>query len=160
MLCIKLPPFPVITWDLTYLRQCNTLDHGFLKCSIRSPRAPQEKPRSSASCSFTYVFIFWSLLWGSVNYGQSLHGLHNTKSLRTPASDRNQIFYSFSRLIAIFANKNAHIYAREEQILTIRMIVLEEWVYNVHKNLKMKIMNNTFHAWWHEQQFFGGFYCN
>jgi len=24
-------------------------------------------------------------LWGSVNYGQSFHGLHNTKSLRTPA---------------------------------------------------------------------------
>jgi len=65
MLCIKLPPFPPITWDLTYLQQCNTLD-------------------------------------------------------------RNPIFYSFSRLIAIVANTNAHIYAREEQILTIRMIVLEE----------------------------------
>jgi len=25
MLCIKLPLFPLITWDLTYLRQCNTL---------------------------------------------------------------------------------------------------------------------------------------
>ena len=24
----------------------------------------------------------------------------------------------------------------------------------------MKILNNTFHAWWHEQKFFGGFYCN
>ena len=65
MLCIKLPTFPLITWDLTYLRQCNTLD-----------------------C--------------------------------------NPIFYSFSRFIAIVANTNAHIYAREEQILTIRMIVLEE----------------------------------
>jgi len=43
----------------------------------------------------------------------------------TPASDRNPIFYSFSRLIAIVANTNAHIY-REEHILTIRMIVLEE----------------------------------
>jgi len=41
-------------------------------------------------------------------------------------SDRNPIFYSFSRLIAIVANTNAHIYAREKQILTIRMIVLEE----------------------------------
>jgi len=40
--------------------------------------------------------------------------------------DRNPIFYSFSRLIAIVANTNAHIYAREEQILAIRMIVLEE----------------------------------
>jgi len=40
--------------------------------------------------------------------------------------DRNTIFYSFSKLIAIVANTNAHIYAREEQILTIRMIVLEE----------------------------------
>jgi len=65
MLCVKLSPFPLITWDLTYLRQCNTLD-------------------------------------------------------------RNLIFYSFSRLIAIVANTNAHIYAREEQILTIRMMVLEE----------------------------------
>ena len=65
MLCIKLPPFPLITWDLTYSRQCNTLD-------------------------------------------------------------RNPILYSYSRLIAIVANTNAHIYAREEQILTIRMIVLEE----------------------------------
>jgi len=40
--------------------------------------------------------------------------------------DRNPIFYSFSRLIAILANTNAHIYAREEQILAIRMIALEE----------------------------------
>jgi len=40
--------------------------------------------------------------------------------------DHNQIFYSFARLIAIVANTNAHIYIREEQILTIRMIVLEE----------------------------------
>jgi len=29
-------------------------------------------------------------------------------------------------LIAIVANTNAHIYAREEQILTLRMIVLED----------------------------------
>jgi len=41
-------------------------------------------------------------------------------------SDRNPIFDSFSRLFTIVANTNAHIYAREEQILTIRMIVLEE----------------------------------
>ena len=65
MPCIKLPPFPLITWDLTYMRQCNTLD-------------------------------------------------------------RNPIFYSFSRLIAVVANTNAHIYAREEQILNFRMMVLEE----------------------------------
>ena len=58
MLYFKLPPFPLITWDLAYLRQCNTLD-------------------------------------------------------------RNPIFHSFSRLIAIVANTNAHIHAREEQILTI-----------------------------------------
>jgi len=31
-----------------------------------------------------FVFIFRNLLWGSVHYGQSLHRLHNTKSLRTP----------------------------------------------------------------------------
>jgi len=36
------------------------------------------------------------------------------------------MFYSFSRLIAIVASTNAHTYVREEQILTIRMIVLEE----------------------------------
>jgi len=64
MLRIKLPPFPLLTWDLNYLRQCNTLD-------------------------------------------------------------RNPILYSFSRLITIVANTNAHIYAKE-QILTIRMIMLEE----------------------------------
>jgi len=60
------------------------LGHRFSKCSVRSPRAPREKPRGSASCSLTYVFIFRNFLWGSVNYGQSLHGLHNTKSLRNP----------------------------------------------------------------------------
>jgi len=65
MLCIKLPPFPLLTCDLTYLQQCNTLD-------------------------------------------------------------RNPIFYSFSRLIAIVANTNARIYAREEQILAMRMTALEE----------------------------------
>ena len=38
-----------------------------------------------------FVFIFRNLLWGSVNYVQSLHGLHNTKSLRTPdLSNRKQ----------------------------------------------------------------------
>ena len=111
--------------------------HRFSTCSVRSPRAPREKPRRSArensglrelfvsnltndfnwtaiwtffkykaenaseslnkalpiysgtsigksQCVF-FVFIFRNLLWGSVNYGQSLHGLHNTKSLRTPA---------------------------------------------------------------------------
>jgi len=65
MLCIKMPPFPLIIGDLTYLRQCNTLD-------------------------------------------------------------RNPIFYSFSRFIATVANTNAHIYAREEHILIIRMTVLQE----------------------------------
>jgi len=42
------------------------------------------------------------------------------------ALDRSLIFYFFFGLIAIVANTKAHIYAREEQILTIRMIVLEE----------------------------------
>jgi len=28
MICIKLPPFPILTSDLTYLQQCNTLDHN------------------------------------------------------------------------------------------------------------------------------------
>jgi len=31
--------------------------------------------------------------------------------------DRNLIFHSFSRLIAVVANTNAYIYARKEQIL-------------------------------------------
>jgi len=35
----------------------SSLHHMFSKCSVRSPRAPQEKPRGSASCSFTYVFF-------------------------------------------------------------------------------------------------------
>ena len=39
----------------------------------------------SASYLFTFVFIFRNLLWGSVNNGQPLHGLHNTKRLRTTA---------------------------------------------------------------------------
>jgi len=64
-LYIKLPPFPLTTWALTYLRQCNNLDP-------------------------------------------------------------NPIFSSFSRWTTIVANTNTYIYAREEEILTIRMIVLEE----------------------------------
>jgi len=47
------------------------------------PRAPREKPRGSVN-NVLFVFIFRNLLWGSVNYGQSLHGLHKTKRLRTP----------------------------------------------------------------------------
>jgi len=39
--------------------------------------------------------------------------------------DLNLIFDSFSRLNATVANTNAHIYAREYNILAIRMIVLE-----------------------------------
>jgi len=39
---------------------------------------------------------------------------------------RNLIPYSCSRLNAIVANTTAHIYARKEQILATRMIVLEE----------------------------------
>jgi len=62
MLCNKLPPFPPLTYDFTYLRECN-------------------------------------------------------------AFDRNPILYSFSRLIDIVANTNAHIYCRVEHILTIGMIV-------------------------------------
>jgi len=40
--------------------------------------------------------------------------------------DCNLTFYSFSRFNAIVANTTTHIYAGEEQILAIRMIVLEE----------------------------------
>ena len=67
----------------------DSVEHRFSKCSVRSPRAPREKPRGSASYSFTYVFILRNFLWGSVNYGKSLRGLHNTKSLRTPAGHVN-----------------------------------------------------------------------
>jgi len=78
---------PRVTWMHARSRGWHQLDHRFSKCSVRSPRAPREKPRGSASCSLTYVFIFRNFLWGSVNYGQSLHGLHNTKSLRNPELD-------------------------------------------------------------------------
>ena len=70
---------------LLAVRLVRTLQHRFSKCSVRSPRALREKPRGSASYSFTYYIFLENLLWVSVNYGQSLHGLHNTKSLRTPA---------------------------------------------------------------------------
>jgi len=30
MLCIKLPPFHVLTSDLIYLQQCNTLDRNLI----------------------------------------------------------------------------------------------------------------------------------
>jgi len=47
---------------------------------------------------FFFVFIFRNLLWGSVNYGQSLHGLHNTKSLRTPDLV-NKAVYNFLKSV-------------------------------------------------------------
>ena len=61
----------------------NHLEHSFSKFSVRSPRASRENPMGSASYLFTFVFIFRNLFWGSVNNGQPLHGLHNTKRLRT-----------------------------------------------------------------------------
>jgi len=78
----KVEPFysKLITPSTNY-----SLLHKFSKCSVRSPRAPREKPPGSASYLFFFVFIFRNWLWGSVNYGQSLHRLHNTKSLRTHA---------------------------------------------------------------------------
>jgi len=30
MLCIKLPPFPLLTRNLTYLQQCSTVDHTLI----------------------------------------------------------------------------------------------------------------------------------
>jgi len=80
-------------WQFMMVLKAGRMDHRFSKCSVRSPRAPREKPRGSASCSFTYVFIFRNLLWGSANYGQSLHGLHNTKSLRNPGLDDVMVFH-------------------------------------------------------------------
>jgi len=46
--------------SITYLR------HRFSKCSVRSSRAPREKPRGSASPRSFFVFILRNLLWGSV----------------------------------------------------------------------------------------------
>jgi len=34
MLCIKFPSFPQITWYLTYLRQCSTLDRNPIFLSV------------------------------------------------------------------------------------------------------------------------------
>ena len=66
------------------------LVHRFSKCSVRSPRAP----RAIRSLIETLTFIFRNLLWDSLNYGQSLHGLHNTKSFRTPDIVVNQPCFS------------------------------------------------------------------
>jgi len=56
--------------------------------------------------------VFHVSIWGVLKL--SLGGLSPLKSPRGDGTDRNLIFYSFSRLIAIVANTNAHIYAREE----------------------------------------------
>ena len=53
----------------------------------------------SASYLFTFVFIFRNLLWGSVNNGQPLHGLHNTKRLRTTGLSNHEIHQPASLLI-------------------------------------------------------------
>jgi len=62
-----------------------------------------------------------------------LYDMYYTASLlktwpicRCNTLDRNLIFSSFSRLIAIVTNTNENIYSREEQILAIMMIVLNE----------------------------------
>ena len=52
---------------------------------------------------FVLFFIFRNL-WGAVNYGQSLHGLHNTKSLRTPVLVNLQGFF----FRALLKNKVFH----------------------------------------------------
>jgi len=52
--------------------------------------------------------------------------VYRAHRLKSAALDRNPIFYSFSRLIVIVANTNAHIYAREQQILTIRIRYLKD----------------------------------
>jgi len=100
-----------VTWKAT-VDVCNRLDHRFSKCSVRSPRAPREKPRGSESYSFSFfVFIFRYLLWGSVNYGQSLHGLHNTKSLRT--TGLVYVAHDWHRIVEIkydYADSKQHLY--------------------------------------------------
>jgi len=39
MACIKLPPFPLLTYDLTYLQQCNILDRNLIFYSFSSLNA-------------------------------------------------------------------------------------------------------------------------
>jgi len=39
---------------MAFLLPVCVLEHRFSKCSVRSTRAPREKPRGSASYSFTY----------------------------------------------------------------------------------------------------------
>jgi len=61
----RIPQQGLLQMQMNYPHACG-LVHRFSNCSVRSPRAPREKPRGSASCSFTYAFIFRNLLWGSV----------------------------------------------------------------------------------------------
>ena len=62
--------------------------------------------QGSASYLFTFVFIFRNLLWGSVNNGQPLHGLHNTKRLRTIGLDDRADFSTVCHMLnLIFMDK-------------------------------------------------------
>jgi len=49
MLCIKLPPFPLLTSDLTYLQQCSTLDRNPIFYSFS---------RLTAIVANTYAYIY------------------------------------------------------------------------------------------------------
>ena len=54
VLLLNLKRFAWISVVCGCVQTPNSVRHMFSKCSIRSPRAPREKPRGSASYSFTY----------------------------------------------------------------------------------------------------------
>jgi len=91
------------------------------------------------SCGFV---LTWCCTLTSVTkiLVRAISNVHAGRRFPTPSLDRNPIFYSFSRLIAIVANTNAHIYAREEHILTNRMIVRAK-----NRIPKMCLL---LHLWW------------
>jgi len=54
-------------------------------------------------------------LWGSVNCGQSLHGLHNTKSLSTPGLvDKLAIF--IQRCCAFFCSAKVFVFSQVQNL--------------------------------------------
>jgi len=66
---------------------------------------PQGSARETSGLRELFVclcFIFRNLLWGSVNHGQSRHGLHNTKNLRTPGVQDPDFGVQSGRILGIF----------------------------------------------------------
>ena len=110
------------------------LTHWFSKCSVRSHRAPRENPMGSANYLFTFVFIFRNLLWGSINNGQPLHGLHNTKRLRTtaltcyfsmPYNHKQSFFVNLVYIFVMEANKH---YLLASKLYCTNWVLLYAWL--------------------------------